>query len=113
MPTSCVLENAAVGGRRVCYFDNGLIAQEVTDWQRPLFMGLRVTESTLPGRHWLRFIDASYELSAEGGRTKVVRRTTIGTRLYPRWYWRPLERWGVTSEHAFVFANLRRWTEAP
>lgn len=112
-PTRCELDTAAVGGRRVCYFDGGLIAQEVTDWQRPSFMGLRVTESTLPGRHWLTFTDASYELSAVGAQTRVVRHTTIGTRLYPRWYWRPLERWGVTSEHEFVFSNLERWTQAP
>jgi len=74
-------------------------------------MGLRITGSTLPGRHWLTFVDASYELSAVGKQTRIVRHTTIGTRLYPRWYWRPLERWGVTSEHEFVFDNLRRWTE--
>jgi len=110
-PTRCELDRAGVGGRRVCYFDGGIIAQEVTRWESPSFMGLRVTESTLPGRHWLSFIDASYELFAEGAKTRIVRHTTIGTRLYPRWYWRPLERWGVTSEHDFVFANLRRWME--
>ena len=92
--------------------DSGIIAQEVTTWQRPTLMGLRVTENTLPGRHWLSFIDASYELFAEGTGTRIVRHTTIGTRLYPRWYWRPLERWGVTSEHDFVFSNLHRWSEA-
>lgn len=110
-PTRCELDHAGVGGRRVCYFDSGIIAQEVTAWERPTFMGLRVTDSTLPGRHWLTFVDASYELSAVQQGTRIVRHTTIGTRLYPRWYWRPLERWGVTSEHEFVFANLRRWTE--
>jgi len=107
-PKRCELDHAGVGGRRVCYFDSGIIAQEVTNWQRPTYMGLRVTESTLPGRHWLSFIDASYELTAEGTGTRIVRHTTIGTRLYPRWYWRPLERWGVTSEHEFVFSNLHR-----
>lgn len=111
-PVRCELDRPAVGGRRVCYFDEGLIAQEVTEWQRPTFMGLRVTENTLPGRHWLSFVDASYELSAAGTQTRLVRHTTIGTRLYPRWYWRPLERWGVISEHEFVFSNLRRWTES-
>ncbi len=111
-PTRCELDHAGVGGRRVCHFDSGIIAQEVTDWRHPSFMGLRVTESTLPGRHWLTFIDASYELAAVGPKTRVVRHTTIGTRLYPRWYWRLLERWGVTSEHEFVFSNLHRWTEA-
>jgi len=111
-PMRCELDHAGVGGRRVCYFDRGIIAQEVTTWQRPSVMGLRVTESTLPGRHWLTFVDASYELFPEGGKTRIVRHTTIGTRLYPRWYWRPLERWGVTSEHEFVFSNLHRWSEA-
>ncbi|HEY5912449.1 MAG TPA: TIGR01777 family oxidoreductase [Verrucomicrobiae bacterium] len=109
-PTRCELTYAGVGGQRVCYFNSGVIAQEVTAWERPAFMGLRITESTLPGRHWLTFVDASYELSTAGTQTRVVRHTTIGTRLYPRWYWRPLERWGVTSEHNFVFANLHRWT---
>jgi hypothetical protein len=112
VPTRCELDKSAVGGRRICYFDNGQIAQEVTEWQRPSQMALRVTGSTLPGRLWLSFIDASYELFPEGTQTRIVRHTTIGTRLYPRWYWRPLERWGVTSEHAYVFSNLQRWTQA-
>lgn len=107
----CELDRTGVGGRRVCYFDDGIIAQEVTQWRRPSYMGLRITENTLPGRDWLTFIDASYELHSEGDRTRVVRHTAIGTRLYPRWYWRPLERWGVESEHAFVFSNLRRRAE--
>ncbi|MEX2188934.1 MAG: hypothetical protein WD875_19150 [Pirellulales bacterium] len=107
----CELDRAAVGGRRVCYFDDGIIAQEVTAWRRPSYMGLRITENTLPGRRWLTFIDASYELRSEGSQTRVVRHTAIGTRLYPRWYWRPLERWGVESEHEFVFSNLKRRAE--
>ncbi|EEF57939.1 SRPBCC family protein [Pedosphaera parvula] len=111
LPQKCELDKAAVGGKRVCYFHNGLINQEVTEWQRPNHMGLRITGSTLPGRHWLSFIEASYELSSVGNQTRVVRHTTIGTRLYPRWYWRPLERWGVTSEHEYVLSNLERWTK--
>jgi hypothetical protein len=109
VPTRCELDRAEIGGRRICYFDAGVITQEITEWRRPEFMGLRVRESTLPGRQWLTFIDASYELSAVGRQTRIVRHTTIGTRLYPRWYWRPLERWGVASEHEFVFSNLQRW----
>ena len=113
VPTRCELDRPAVGARRVCYYDSGQIAQEITDWRPSQFMALRVTESTLSGRHWLSFIAASYELSAAGDQTRVVRHTTIGTRLYPRWYWRPLERWGVTSEHEFVFFNLQRWIGKP
>lgn len=110
VPQSCTLDRQAVGGQRVCYFNQGIIQQEVTDWRRPSFMGLKVSQNTLPGRHWLTFIDASYELTPVGAQTRVIRKTTIGTRLYPRWYWRPLERWGVTSEHDYVFSNLQKWT---
>jgi hypothetical protein len=111
-PMRCELDKAEVGGQRVCFFDQGQINQEVTQWQRPHTMALKVTGNTLPGRHWLTFVGAGYDLSTAGTQTKIVRHTTIKTRLYPRWYWRPLERWGVTSEHDYVFANLRRWSEA-
>jgi len=111
VPTHCEVSEATVGGRRVCFFDQGEIRQEITAWERPTQMTIRVTENTLPGRAWLTFLDAGYELYPAGEQTKVVRRTAIGTRLYPRWYWRPLERWGVTSEHDFVFSNLHRWAE--
>ncbi|HYG21141.1 MAG TPA: hypothetical protein VEH04_00055 [Verrucomicrobiae bacterium] len=109
VPNRCELRSSSVGGERVCYFDQGAIEQEVTTWQHPSKMAFRVTGNTLPGRRWLTFIDADYEFASVDGGTRVVRHTTIGTRLYPRWYWRPLERWGVTSEHAYVFANLKRW----
>ena len=42
------------------------------------------------------------------GQTRLTRYTTISSRLYPRWYWRPLERWGVTSEHDYVMSNIAR-----
>lgn len=54
--------------------------QEVIEWRRPTLLGLRIPESALPGRHWLKFIDTGYELSAEIDRTRVVRRTRISTR---------------------------------
>lgn len=112
VPTHCTLDHQAVGGRRVCYFENGIIEQEVTDWHPGSLMKLRIARNTLPGRHWLTFLDASYELIPEGTGTRLVRHTSIGTRLYPRWYWRPLERWGVSSEHDFVLANVQRHAQA-
>ena len=33
---SCTLEKAAVDGRRICYFDQGHIAQEVPNGDRPI-----------------------------------------------------------------------------
>jgi hypothetical protein len=113
-PYRCELEKPALGAKRICHFREGVLVQEIIAWDFPRQLEMRITESTLPGRHWLSFKTAAYEFETVPAGTRIVRRSTIGTRLYPRWYWRPLERWGVTSEHAFVFANIKRWAdEAP
>src|SRR5260221_5536503 len=60
VPTRCELDTAVVGGRRVCYFDSGLIAQEVTDWREASFLGCLGTGSTLSGRHLPSVTTATY-----------------------------------------------------
>lgn len=112
VPHHCTLEKESVGAKRVCFFDQGVIRQEVTEWDRPMRMAVATTESTLPGRRWLTFKDANYELSPTVNGTLVTRRTMIGSKLYPRWYWRPFEAWGVESEHEFVLTSLKRAAEA-
>jgi hypothetical protein len=106
VPYRCTLDADAVGGQRTCYFDQGVIEMEVTDWQRPEKVGMKITKSTLPGRRWLTFVDAHYTVVPEANGTRVIRQSTIASRLYPRWYWRPFEAWGVTSEHEFVLSSL-------
>ena len=112
VPDRCTLDGDAVGARRVCHFNQGIIGQEVTEWQQPERMAVKTTESTLPGRHWLTFMDAEYELRKTRTGTLVVRRTSIGSKLYPRWYWRPFEAWGVESEHEFVLTSLKHAVES-
>ncbi len=106
-PLSCELEADRVGASRTCHFDQGRIAQTVTIWNEPAQMKFQVMESTLPGRRWLSFVDAGYELKPDGKNTTIVRHSQIASRLYPRWYWRPFEEWGVASEHDYVLENIR------
>lgn len=112
VPTHCSLGEQSVGSERVCYFNQGEITQQVTDWQPAARLEVAITGSTLPGRRWLEFIDASYELKPVPEGTLVTRYSTIGSRLYPRWYWSGLEGWAVTSEHDYVLANIRRIAES-
>jgi hypothetical protein len=112
VPNHCTLEGDGVGAQRTCHFDQGVINQEVTEWQKFERMTVKTTESTLPGRHWLTFKDSSYELTQTPTGTRVERLTSICSRLYPRWYWRPFEAWGVESEHEFVLTSLKRAVEA-
>lgn len=112
VPLRCEMEGDGVGARRTCFFDRGRIDEVVTVWDPPRRMELEITHWTLPGRHWLGYLDASYELrEAAPGITEVTRVTTISSNLRPSWYWRPLEHVGVRSEHEYLLRHVKRSIE--
>ena len=108
IPTRCVMEGSGLGAKRTCYFDHGYIQETVIEWSPPSVMHLSIDRTNMPGRHWLSFEDARYELQRDGAETVLTRRTTIISNLYPALYWRPFERWGVSSEHGYIFSDLAR-----
>lgn len=108
IPKRCTMDGSGLGATRTCYFNKGFIKETVTDWLPPSVMGLSIDRTNLPGRHWLGFESARYELRSDGDGTILTRTTTISSHLYPEWYWRPFERWGVTSEHQYIFDDLKR-----
>jgi hypothetical protein len=112
VPKYCVLEQGRLGGRRICYFDDGYIVEEITHWNPPHLMKLKVTEAKLPGRHWLGFMEAVWEFRTEGSGTRLTRTTTITSYLQPSWYWRPLENLGVQAEHEYIIRDLHRRVSA-
>ncbi|MFY9732089.1 MAG: hypothetical protein WBQ04_18885 [Candidatus Acidiferrales bacterium] len=108
IPVRCVLEGSGRGAKRTCYFDHGYIQETVVEWSPPNMMLLSIDRTNMPGRHWLGFENARYDLRREGGETVLTRSTTIVSYLYPAWYWGALERWGVQSEHGYIFSDLAR-----
>ena len=112
VPVRCTMERAGVGAKRICYFDSGSIEETITGWDPPHSMQLIIDRTNMPGRHWLGFENAIYKLQIEGNATRLTRTTTITSHLYPVWYWRDLERWGVASEHQYILqaaaSHLRR-----
>lgn len=111
VPTSCSLGEGGVGSERVCTFDQGKIVQRVSAWEPNESLRVSIVESTLPGRRWLQFIEAEYRLTPTEKGTRLSRFSRIGSRLYPRWYWRGFEEWGVVSEHEYVLENIKRIAE--
>ena len=71
-------------------------------------MKFDIVESDVPGRPWLSFKDASYEISRVGNHTVITRKTTIVSRLSPAWYWRRLEAIGVHTEHEYLIEALEQ-----
>lgn len=112
VPVSCTMTGEGVGATRTCYFEQGHIEERVTEWNPPSSMKFEITTFDVPGRPWLSFKDASYELTTENGRTTITRKTTIVSRLSPAWYWRPLEKIGVDTEHEYIFEEVKRKIEA-
>ncbi len=106
VPLRCTLDRKGVGAKRTCYFENGFIEETITEWAPPYSMQLTIDRTNMPGRHWLGFEKAAYELREEGTGTRLTRTTTITSHLYPVWYWRYFERLGVSSEHDYLLRDL-------
>ena len=106
IPLRCTLEKPGMGAKRTCYFDKGYIEETVTEWNPPYTLGLVIDRTHMPGRHWLGFENAAYHLQPSGRGTQLTRTTVISSHLRPAWYWRPLERFGVSSEHQYILQDV-------
>jgi hypothetical protein len=107
VPKRCTLEGNGVDALRICQFESGVIEEQVTKWDPPRQLDVKIIRSTLPGRHWLRFDKASYVIEPiSPDATRIIRSTTISSKLQPGWYWRLFERMGVEAEHRYLFESL-------
>jgi hypothetical protein len=107
IPISCSIDKEGVGGKRTCYFESGYIQENITEWEPPHSMKLEITSWDVPGRPWLDFKEAGYEIHEENGHTIMTRTTTIVSRLMPAWYWRRFEKIGVETEHEYLFEAVK------
>jgi hypothetical protein len=106
IPQRCTIQGQGVGAKRTCYFNAGYIEESVTGWNPPFYLGLSIDRTHMPGRHWLGFESAEYRLEPHGATILLTRRTTVLSYLHPAWYWRPLEHFGVESEHAYILRDV-------
>lgn len=109
VPQKCILDAEAVGAIRTCYFEGGMITEQVTALEKGKLLRMDVLDYQLTGRTWLGFREAIYTFEElKDGTCKMARITTYTSELYPRVYWEPLERLGVEQEHEYVFRNLQK-----
>ena len=107
IPLKCVLEEEKVGALRTCYFEKGKIIERVTELSKGKILRMDVIDYQLTGRSWLNFDEAIYTFEAiDEKHCKMSRITTYTSALYPRLYWSPLEKIGVSQEHDYVINNL-------
>jgi hypothetical protein len=108
VPVSCTTDGERAGGTRTCYFESGHVVERITEWEFPTSMRFEIVECDVPGRPWLTFQDAGYEIERVNDQTVITRYTTIVSRLAPAWYWRPLEAIGVHTVHEYLFEAVAK-----
>ena len=101
------MNGSGVGATRTCHFNSGLIHERVTMWNPPHYLEFEVEEVQLPGRHWLGFQGAAYQLEQRDGGTWVSRTTTVTSTLRPACYWRFFEHLGTKTEHEYILNSLK------
>ena len=98
-----------VGGIRTCYFEGGQIVERITELEKGKILKMDVIDYQLTGKKWLVFKEAIYTFEElKNGNCKMLRITSYTSELYPRFYWRPLEKIGIKQEHEYVFRNLKK-----
>lgn len=107
-PYRCELAADTVGAIRTCLFSNGEIIAQITKYEPGKVLEMDVVDYTLTGRDWFEFVDATYTFKEENGQTKITRTSSYKSILNPRFYWQPLESWGIAQEHKFVLASLKK-----
>lgn len=108
VPQKCILTADTVGAKRTCYFEDGIIEEELTEIKRGEVLKMKVTNYSLPGLKWLRFKDAIYYFRPEKNGTVITRVTTYYSSLKPRFYWSWCEGAAIQSEHEYVLRNLKK-----
>lgn len=107
-PYRCELDADTIGALRNCLFPNGRIVAEITKFEKGKVLEMDVIDYTLTGRDWFEFVDATYTFEEVGSQTKITRTSSYKSVLQPRFYWQPLEQWGIDQEHQFVLASLKK-----
>lgn len=108
IPQKCILEEERVGGLRICYFEGGQIVERITELEKGRILKMDVIDYQLTGRKWLGFKEAIYLFKKlDHSHTKMTRITSYTSELYPRFYWKYLEKIGIEQEHEYVFNNLK------
>lgn len=105
-PRKCTLTEEAIGGLRICKFDEGDIVETITAIKKNELLEMDVTSYNMPGQRWLSFEKDIYRLSGKDDSTTISRTTTYRSVLKPRLYWKWMEKWTIEAEQDLVFKNL-------
>jgi hypothetical protein len=103
-----------VGGEAMCLYHDGHLLKRTTRIVEGELYEFEVAEQALAVGGTMRLSGGRYVLQEMApGRTEVAVETRYTSTKWPRWLWRPLERFVCHMFHRFLLRSMRRKAELP
>jgi len=105
-------EKKRVGGEAMCVYEGGHLLKRTTRIEEGELYQFEVAEQELAVGGTMRLSGGRYTLhEVTPGQTEVVVETRYTSTKWPRWFWRPLERFVCHMFHRFLLRSMRKKAE--
>jgi hypothetical protein len=104
-------DKSRVGAEAMCLYEDGHLLKRATRIEKPTLYEFEVARQALAVGGSMRLSGGRYELRERAGGTEVTVITTYSSEKWPRWLWRPLERFVCHMFHRFLLRSMRRRAE--
>jgi len=105
-------EKQRVGGEAMCHYEGGHLLKRTTRIVEPELYEFEVAEQKLAVGGTMQLSGGRYVLrEVAPERTEVAVETRYASTKWPRWFWRPLERFVCHLFHRFLLRSMRRKAE--
>jgi len=100
-------DKTCVGADVFCLYQNGDLIKRIIKVEEPHLLEFQVVNQHLGIERWITLACGSYEMLARGARTEVLLTTNYHGHLWPRVFWRPLERFLGHQFHRHILKGMR------
>jgi len=100
-------DKLSLGADVRCTYERGYLLKRTTHVEPGRLLSFDVVEQQLGIERYARACHGSYELRAVGEATDMVLTTAYRAKLWPRFAWRPLERYLCHRLHLHILIGMR------
>jgi hypothetical protein len=100
-------DKTSVGADVLCIYKTGDLIKRILKVEAPNLLEFQVTDQHLGIERWITLACGSYQIRPSGDQTKIVLTTNYQGHLWPRRFWRPMERLLGHQFHHHILKGMR------
>jgi hypothetical protein len=100
-------DKTSVGARVLCTYKNGELVKRIVKVEAPNLLEFQVSDQHLGIERWITLGCGSYQIRPSGVQTKIALTTNYHGHLWPRFFWRPMERLLGHQFHHHILNGMR------